>query len=223
MRILIVEDERKVATLISSGLEEQGWRVEICHRGDDALALATEQNFDAIVLDIMLPGRDGLSLLRQLRRQRNATPVILLTARGDVDERVEGLELGADDYMTKPFSVVELVARLRAIRRRQSGDGLTTLSLANLSLNLHTRRVRRDDVEIELTPREFALLETFLSSPDRVLSRTYLCQRVWGFQFDPETNVVDVAVQRLRRKIDHNFTPRLLQTVRGVGYALSVE
>jgi DNA-binding response OmpR family regulator len=195
----------------------------VCPRGDDGLVLLSEENFDAVVLDIMLPGRDGLSLLRQLRRQRNVVPVILLTARGDVDERVEGLELGADDYMTKPFSVVELVARLRAIRRRQSGEGLTTLSLGNLSLNLHTRKVRRDDVEIELTPREFALLETFLNSPGRVLSRTYLCQRVWGFQFDPETNVVDVAVQRLRRKIDHDFTPRLLQTVRGVGYSLAAE
>jgi DNA-binding response OmpR family regulator len=123
--------------------------------------------------------------------------------------------------MPKPFSVVELVARLRAIWRRRSGDGLSVLSIANLSLNLHTRKVRRDDSEIELTAREFSLLETFLHSPNRVLSRTYLCQRVWGFQFDPETNVVDVAVQRLRRKIDEGFTPRLIQTVRGVGYSLA--
>lgn len=221
MRILVVEDERKVAALIRSGLTEQGWVVELCHHGDQASELAAAHSFDAIVLDIMLPGRDGLSVLRQLRTRHNNVPVILLTARGDVSERVEGLELGADDYMPKPFSVIELVARLRAIARRRSGESLTVLSCADLSLNLHQRTVRRAQTAIELTVREFALLETFLSSPGRVLSRTFLCQHVWGYQFDPETNVVDVAVQRLRRKIDDGFTPRLIQTVRGVGYSMT--
>ncbi|MCF3648387.1 response regulator transcription factor [Synoicihabitans lomoniglobus] len=223
MRILVVEDEKKVAGLISAGLTEQGWAVEVCHNGDEGLLLANEHTFDAMVLDVMLPGRDGLSLLRKLRSQRNTVPVILLTARGDVNERVEGLELGADDYMPKPFSVVELVARLRAIVRRHTGDTLSVLSHGDLSLNLHQRTVRRAGTDIDLTAREFALLETFLSSPGRVLSRTFLCQRVWGYQFDPETNVVDVAVQRLRRKIDDDFTPKLIQTVRGVGYSLASE
>ncbi len=221
MRILVIEDERKVAGLIIAGLTEQGWAVEHSGHGDEGLLVATTQNFDAIVLDIMLPGRDGLSLLRKLRAQHNPVPVILLSARGDVNERVEGLELGADDYLAKPFSVIELVARVRAIVRRRTGESLTVLTHGDLVLNLHRRSVTRADQAIELTAREFALLETFLSCPGRVLSRTFLCQRVWGYQFDPETNVVDVAVQRLRRKIDDNFPSKLIQTVRGVGYSLA--
>ena len=221
MRILVIEDERKVAGLIAAGLTEQGWAVEVCGNGDEGLQLAVSENFDALVLDIMLPGRDGLSLLRKLRSQHNPVPVILLSARGDVNERVEGLELGADDYLPKPFSVIELVARLRAIVRRRTGESLTVLTHADLILNLHQRTVSRAGQSIELTAREFALLETFLSSPGRVLSRAFLCQRVWGYQFDPETNVIDVAVQRLRRKIDDHFSPKLIQTVRGVGYSLA--
>jgi len=221
VRILVIEDERKVAGLIAAGLTEQGWAVEVCGNGDEGLQLAVSENFDALVLDIMLPGRDGLSLLRKLRSQHNPVPVILLSARGDVNERVEGLELGADDYLPKPFSVIELVARLRAIVRRRTGESLTVLTHADLILNLHQRTVSRAGQSIELTAREFALLETFLSSPGRVLSRTFLCQRVWGYQFDPETNVIDVAVQRLRRKIDDHFSPKLIQTVRGVGYSLA--
>lgn len=223
MRILVVEDERKVAALIASGLVEQGWAVEVCGNGDEGLQRATTENFDALVLDIMLPGRDGLSLLRKLRGEHNPVPVILLSARGDVNERVEGLEFGADDYLPKPFSIIELVARIRAIVRRRTGESLTVLTLADLSLNLHQRTVSRAGKLIELTAREFALLETFLSSPDRVLSRTFLSQKVWGYQFDPETNVVDVAVQRLRKKIDEGFSPRLIQTVRGVGYSIAAE
>ena len=223
MHILVVEDEKKVAGLIRAGLLEQGWAVSLCHDGDEALITATEKAFDAIVLDVMIPGRDGLSILRNLRAAHHTVPVILLTARGDVSERVEGLELGADDYMPKPFSVIELVARLRAVIRRHSGEGLSVLSIADLSLNLNQRTVRRAGSEIQLTAREFALLETFLSNPGRVLSRTQLCQQVWGYQSDPETNVVDVAVQRLRKKIDEDFAPRLIQTVRGVGYSLSYQ
>jgi two-component system, OmpR family, response regulator len=223
VRILVIEDERKVASLIASGLTEQGWAVEVCGNGDDGLRIATNENFDALVLDIMLPGRDGLSLLRKLRAQHSPVPVILLSARGDVNERVEGLEIGADDYLPKPFSVIELVARLRAIIRRRTGDSLTVLTLADLSLNLHQRTVTRGDKQIELTSREFALLETFLSSPGRVLSRTFLSQKIWGYQFDPETNVIDVAVRRLRGKIDEGFSPKLIQTVRGVGYSIAAE
>ncbi len=221
MHILVVEDERKVAALIRAGLAEQGWAIKLCHHGDEALQLAETESFDALVLDIMLPGRDGLSILRHLRAHHNTVPIILLTARGDVNERVEGLELGADDYLPKPFSVTELVARLRAIVRRRTGEGLTVLNIADLSLNVNQRTVRRNEQEIELTAREFSLLETLLGSPNQVFSRTQLCQQVWGYQFDPETNVVDVAVQRLRRKIDEGFSPRLIQTIRGVGYSLS--
>jgi len=221
VHILVVEDERKVAALIRAGMTEQGWAVDVSHDGDEALQLAMGQPFDVIVLDIMLPGRDGLSILRHLRSQRNTGPIILLTARGDVNERVEGLEMGADDYLAKPFSIIELIARVRALVRRRTGEGLSVLTVADLSLNLNQHKVTRAGIEIELTAREFSLLETFLSNPDRVLSRTQLCQQVWGYQFDPETNVVDVAVQRLRRKIDENFSPRLIQTVRGVGYSLA--
>ncbi len=223
MRILVIEDEIKVAALITAGLVEQGWAVEFCGNGDEGLRLATANNFDAVVLDIMLPGRDGLSLLRKLRGEHNPVPVILLSARGDVNERVEGLELGADDYLPKPFSMIELVARIRAIVRRRTGESLTVLTLADLSLNLHHRTVTRADQQIELTAREFALLETFLSNPGRVLSRTFLSQKLWGYQFDAETNVIDVAVQRLRKKIDESFLPKLIQTVRGVGYSITAE
>ncbi len=223
MRILVIEDEIKVAALITAGLVEQGWAVESCGNGDEGLRLATANNFDAVVLDIMLPGRDGLSLLRKLRGEHNPVPVILLSARGDVNERVEGLELGADDYLPKPFSMIELVARIRAIVRRRTGESLTVLTLADLLLNLHHRTVTRADQQIELTAREFALLETFLSNPGRVLSRTFLSQKLWGYQFDAETNVIDVAVQRLRKKIDESFLPKLIQTVRGVGYSITAE
>ena len=220
---LVIEDEIKVAALITAGLVEQGWAVEFCGNGDEGLRLATANNFDAVVLDIMLPGRDGLSLLRKLRGEHNPVPVILLSARGDVNERVEGLELGADDYLPKPFSMIELVTRIRAIVRRRTGESLTVLTLADLLLNLHHRTVTRADQQIELTAREFALLETFLSNPGRVLSRTFLSQKLWGYQFDAETNVIDVAVQRLRKKIDESFLPKLIQTVRGVGYSITAE
>lgn len=223
MRILVIEDERKVAALIAAGLKEQGWVVELCGNGDKGLQLATTESFDALVLDIMLPGRDGLSLLRKLRAQHSPVPVILLSARGDVHERVEGLEIGADDYMPKPFSVIELVARLRAVFRRRTGDSLTVLNLADLTLNLHQRTVSRAGQQIELTCREFALLEAFLSNPGRVLSRTFLSQSVWGYQFDPETNMIDVSVRRLRKKIDQTFSQKLIQTVRGVGYLIAAE
>jgi len=220
MRVLVVEDERKVAALVSAGLTEQGFTADLSHDGDEGLKLASSREYDAIVLDIMLPGRDGLSILRHLREARNTVPVLLLTARGDLNERIEGLNLGADDYLAKPFSVDELVARLRSIWRRSSGEGLSLLACADLSLNLHTREVRRSDRSIDLTAREFALLELLLRAPGRVLTRTQICARVWHYQFDPGTNIVDVVVQRLRRKIDDDHPVKLLHTVRGVGYTL---
>lgn len=223
MRILVVEDERKVASLIESGLRERGFTVDVCHDGDTAsLRLATE-TFDAAIMDIMLPGRDGLSVLRKLRAEKNTLPVVLLTARGDLNERVEGLELGADDYLPKPFSMIELVARLNAVLRRRTGVGLTVQQFADLSVNSATREVRRGDVRIELTAREFALLECLLRTPGRALTRVEISQSVWGHQFDAGTNFVDVAVQRLRRKLDDPFARKLIQTVRGLGYAIQVD
>ena len=223
MRILVVEDERKVASLIESGLRERGFTVDVCHDGDTAsLRLATE-TFDAAIMDIMLPGRDGLSVLRKLRAEKNTLPVVLLTARGDLNERVEGLELGADDYLPKPFSMIELVARLKAVLRRRTGVGLTVQQFADLTVNTATREVRRGDVRIELTAREFALLECLLRTPGRALTRVEISQSVWGHQFDAGTNFVDVAVQRLRRKLDDPFARKLIQTVRGLGYAIQTD
>jgi two-component system, OmpR family, response regulator len=223
MRILVVEDEKKVAAFIRAGLEEHGFAVEVCHDGDTAALLATTQPFDALIMDIMLPGRDGLSVLRKLRDERHPVPVLLLTARGDLSERVEGLNLGADDYLAKPFSMTELVARLNAVLRRRSGHGLTVQTCGDLSLNLVTREVRRSDARIELTPREFALLECLLREPGKVVTRVEISQCVWGHQFDPGTNFVDVAIQRLRRKIDDAFARKLIQTVRGVGYSIEAD
>jgi DNA-binding response OmpR family regulator len=223
MRVLVVEDEVKVAAFVKAGLEEHGFAVEVCHDGDTAAQRAMTAVFDAIVMDVMLPGRDGLSVLRKLREARNSVPVILLTARSDLQERVEGLNLGADDYLAKPFSMLELVARLGAVLRRHSGVGLTVQTHADLSVNFGTREVKRGGARVELTPREFALLECLLRTPGKVVTRVEISQSVWGHQFDPGTNFVDVAVQRLRRKVDDPFPRKLIQTVRGVGYALQAE
>ncbi len=221
--MLVVEDERKVADLVRNGLAEQGFAIEVCHDGNRAWELASTKTYEALVLDIMVPGRDGLSLLRKLRESGNNVPVILLTARGDVGERIEGLNLGADDYVGKPFFIGELVARLRAVLRRRTGADLTVLSLADLTVNVAAREVRRGDVRIELTPRELALLECLLRAQGQVVTRVEIAQRVWGHQFDPGTNYVDVAIQRLRRKLDDPFPRKLVQTVRGAGYALQAE
>lgn len=220
MRILVVEDEKKIASFISKGLAETGFNPHICHRGDEALHLAGSERFDAVVLDIMLPVRDGLSVLRQLREQHNTVPVILLTARDGLSERVEGLNLGADDYLAKPFSMEELIARLRAIRRRFSGEGLNIQRYEDLTLNLITHEVSRAGCKIDLTAREYALLEYLMRSPGRVLTRTQICEQVWDYHFDSGTNVVDVCIQRLRRKLDDGYDVKLIQTVRGVGYTL---
>ena len=192
----------------------------VSHRGDDALQLARTERFDALVLDLMLPGLDGLSVLRELRATKNTVPVIILTARDALPDRLAGLNLGADDYLTKPFSVAELVARLRAVWRRLSGDGLSLLKYEDLILNLTTREVRRAGKKIELTVREFALLEYLLRTPGHVHTRTQLCEHVWDYHFDPGTNLVDVGIQRLRRKVDDGHAVPLEHTVRGVGYTL---
>jgi DNA-binding response OmpR family regulator len=220
MRILVVEDERKIAGFVRQGLEESGFDVEVCSNGNDAFDWATTRAYDALVLDIMLPGRDGLSILRGLRERKIAVPVILLTARTELNERIDGLNLGADDYMTKPFYVEELVARLHAVARRAKDEPAGLLQAGGLSVNLMTRQVRRGGREVELTAREFSLLERLLRTPGRVFTRTQLLEHVWGYDFDPETNLVDVTIRRLRKKVDGESEDPLIETVRGVGYRL---
>ena len=220
MRILVIEDERKIASLLRKGLEARGFVVEVSLRGDEGYALATTRAYDALILDIMLPGRDGLSILRNLRDQKVPLPVILLTARSELNERLDGLNLGADDYLTKPFFIEELIARIHAVTRRASGEGQSILSVADLTVNLLTREVKRGAVAVDLTPREFTLLEHLLRSPGRVLTRVQICEHVWNYDFDPGTNLVDVYIQRLRRKVDGNAALKLIETIRGVGYRI---
>lgn len=220
VKVLIVEDEKKIASFIRKGLEARGFTVEAAHDGDDGYTRALTQPYDALVLDIMLPGRDGLSILRNLRERGNSVPVILLTARSELNERLEGLNLGADDYLTKPFFVEELIARLRVVTRRAAGAPQSLLAVEDLTVNLITRDVRRGERKIELTAREFALLEQLIRAPGRVFTRVQIWEQVWGYDFDPGTNVVDVYVQRLRRKLDDGETVKLIETIRGVGYRL---
>jgi DNA-binding response OmpR family regulator len=220
MKILFVEDDRKISAFVKKGLKEHGFLVETCFNGDEGYALATEQAFDVILLDIMLPGRDGLSILRGLREAKNTVPVILLTARSALSERVEGLNLGADDYLSKPFYLEELLARIHAVIRRASGEQLSLMRIGRLVVNLITREVKIGQDKVELTAREFSLLELLMRSPGRVFTRTQILEHVWGYDFDPQTNVVDVYVRRLRSKVDTDPGAPLLETVRGVGYRL---
>ena len=220
MRVLVVEDERKVASFIRRGLEAEHYEVDTAHDGVSGLRQALVNGYDLVILDVMLPGRDGLDVLRELRARGYSEPVLLLTARAAVADKVAGLDLGADDYLTKPFEFSELLARVRALLRRGAGSGPPTLSLADLTLDPATRTVMRAGQPLELSPREYALLEFFMRNPRRVLSRTLIAQHVWGVDFDTFTNVIDVYVNYPRRKIDTPFTPKLLHTVRGVGYVL---
>lgn len=220
MRVLVVEDEKKTASFVRKALQAEGFAVDVCHNGEDALAAASGTPFDGIVLDVMLPGRDGLSVLRRLRERKNTTPVLLLSARGEVSERVEGLNLGADDYLPKPFELVELVARVRALTRRSGENKSTILRVADLALDTQTRRAHRGEVEIELTAREYRLLEFLMLSAGRLCGRMMILEKVWDYDFDPGTNLVDVYIMRLREKIDADFTAKLLHTVRGMGYVL---
>jgi DNA-binding response OmpR family regulator len=220
VKILLVEDEKKIASFIRKGLEARGFVVEVSHDGSAGYTLALTRSYDALVLDIMLPGRDGLSILRNLRERGLGVPVILLTARSELNERLEGLNLGADDYLTKPFFVEELIARLQVVTRRAAGVPQSVLTAGDLTVNLLTREVRRGDRKLELTAREFALLEQLIRAPGRVFTRVQIWEQVWGYNFDPGTNVVDVYVQRLRRKVDGDAPVKLIETLRGVGYRL---
>jgi two-component system copper resistance phosphate regulon response regulator CusR len=217
---LIVEDEGKTATYLAKGLSENGFVVDTARRGDDGLHLALTQDYDLLVLDVMLPGRDGWAVLSALRQAGRTTPVLFLTARDSVPDRVKGLELGADDYLVKPFAFSELLARAHTILRRSSVRPLDARQIADLELDLVRHRAVRAGQRLELTPKEFALLSLLVRRAGEVLSRTVIAEQVWDMHFDSDTNVVDVAVRRLRSKVDDAFDRKLIHTVRGLGYVL---
>jgi two-component system OmpR family response regulator len=220
MRVLIVEDELKMASLLRRGLVEEGHAADVATSGEDALWMAQSHLYEAIVLDVMLPGKSGFETCKQLRNAGVWSPVLMLTARDGVDDRVAGLDAGADDYLTKPFSFAELLARLRALVRRGSGERPTELAVGSLRLDPASRRAWRDQTEISLSPKEFALLEAFMRRPGQVLSRLQLLEHAWDFAYEHRSNVVDVYVRYLREKIDRPFDCESLETVRGVGYRL---
>ncbi len=221
MRLLVIEDDRTIASFVAKGLQEAGFAVDHAEDGRAGLALALTEPYDAAVVDVMLPGLDGLSLIEELRRQKVRTPVLILSARRSVDDRVRGLQAGGDDYLVKPFAFSELLARVQALIRRSTGEiQPTRLAVGDLVLDLITRRVERAGTVIELRPREFALLEYLMRNVGRVVSKTMIMEHVWNYSFDPRTNVVDVLVFRLREKIDREFEPKLIQTVRGIGYVM---
>jgi two-component system OmpR family response regulator len=220
MRILVVEDDREVGAYLQKGLTESGHVVAVAEAGRDGLNRAASETFDALVIDRMLPGLDGLSIVAALRAAKNQTPILVLSALGDVEDRVVGLRAGCDDYLPKPFALSELLARLDAVVRRSGPE--TKLKVGDLELDLLTRRVTRADAEIELLPREFRLLEYLMRHAGQIVTRGMLLEKVWDHHFDPQTNVIDVHVSRLRQKIDKGFAAPLLTTIRGTGYSLRV-
>lgn len=222
MRVLLVEDERRISAYVKRGLEEEGYAVDAVYTGQEALDWAEAAAYDLIILDILLPELDGISVCRELRRRGNRTPVLMLTARDTVDNRVAGLDAGADDYLVKPFAMKELLARLRAITRRNTEQPKTSvLQVADLSLDTRTHQVRRGGKRIELAAKEYAVLECLMREPGRVLTRTMIAEHVWNYDTFNQSNVVDVYVRNLRRKIDDPFDKKLIRTLRGAGYSLS--
>ena len=221
MRLLVAEDDHVIADFVSQGLREAGYAVDVASTGTEALRKAIDGSYDAAVIDVMLPELDGLSVIEQLRARRKQTPVLILSARHTVDDRVKGLQAGGDDYLTKPFAFAELLARVQALLRRAGGAAeATRLVVGDLTLDLLSRKVERAGKTIELRPREFALLEYLMRHPGRVLSKTMILSHVWGYSFDPGTNVVDVLVSRLRDQVDEGFDKKMIHTVRGAGYVL---
>jgi heavy metal response regulator len=223
VRILVVEDERRIAAFIKRGLEEERYAVDVAYDGQEALDWAATVEYDVIVLDVLLPKKDGIRVCRELRDQGNKVPVLMLTARDAVEDRVRGLDSGADDYLVKPFAFQELLARIRALLRRQGEIRTTQLQVADLVLDTLTHRATRAGQVIELTAREYALLEFLMRHPRQVLSRTQIAEHVWGYDFFSTSNVVDVYIGYLRRKIDRGFEVKLIQTVRGAGYIIEGE
>jgi DNA-binding response OmpR family regulator len=223
MKILVVEDEKKVATFIKRGLEEENYDVETAADGEEGLAMALERRFDLIILDWMLPKRDGMSLLKELRERKMATPVLMLTAKDTVEDIVVGLETGSDDYLTKPFAFAELLARVKALIRRSEMDRGAELTFADLRIDPVAHKVWRADKEVDLTAKEYGLLEYFMRNPNQVLTRTMIADHVWDYTFDSFTNIIDVYVNYLRKKIDRDAPVKLIHTVRGVGYILKEE
>lgn len=223
MRLLIVEDEKKVASFIKQGLEEEGYAVDVAMDGEEGLAMALDGVHDLFILDIGLPKMNGLQVLGELRKRKVATPVLLLTVRATIEDKVLGLDAGADDYLTKPFSFQELLARVRALLRRRPEGSPALLQFSDLVLDPARRTVSRGGEKIELTAKEFAILEYFLRNPGRVLTRTQIIEHVWDYDFDTGTNLVDVYVNYLRKKVDSDRDPKLIHTVRGVGYVLKAE
>jgi heavy metal response regulator len=222
MRILIVEDEKKVAGFIKKGLEEELYATDVASDGEEGLNLAELENYDMIILDIMLPKIDGLEVLSRLRKKKITTPILLLTAKDSIEDKVDGLNRGADDYLTKPFAFSELLARTRVLLRRGQNETKTILQVADLTLDLVKHKVNRGEEEIELTGKEYSLLEYFMRSPGKVLTRTMIAEHVWDYNFDTFTNVIDVYVNHLRKKIDKNFPRKLIHTLRGVGYVMKI-
>lgn len=221
MRILLVEDDAKIASFVEKGLKAAGFAVDLAAEGETGLHLALTEPYDAAIIDIMLPKLDGLSLIQKMRQDNIQTPVIILSAKDSVDDRVKGLHSGSDDYLTKPFSFSELLARVQALIRRSSGAiEPTRLNVGDVNMNLITREVHRSGKKIDLQPLEFSLLEYLLRNAGRVVSKTMIMEHVWNYYFDPQTNVVESRIYRLREKIDKKFTSKLIHTVRGVGYVL---
>ena len=220
MKILVLEDEKKTAAYLARGLTENGFVVDLAGRGEDGLHLARSVDYDLIILDVMLPGRDGWSILAELRRGGNQTPVLFLTARDTVHDRVKGLELGADDYLVKPFAFSELLARVRSVLRRRAPSQPEVLRVADLEVDLLRHKAARGGRRLDLTPKQFALLALLARRAGEVLSRTLIAEQVWDMNFESDTNVVDVHVRRLRAKVDDPFEQKLIHTVRGVGYVL---
>jgi two-component system, OmpR family, response regulator len=224
MRLLVVEDDKKIASFVSRGLKEAGYVVDMAERGDDAFQLALHNHYDVAIVDLMLPGLDGLSLIERWRAQKVKMPVIILSAKRSVDDRVKGLQVGGDDYLTKPFAFSELLARIQALFRRSTAmNEPTTLTYGDLTLDLLSREVTRGGRKIELQAREFALLEYLLRNAGRVVSKTMILEHVWDYNFDLKTNVIDVLVSRLRSKVDRDFDRKLIQTMRGFGYVLKAK
>ena len=221
MRILIVEDEPRTAASLQQGLTQAGYSPELSGRGDDAVELISTQAYDAVIMDIMLPGCDGLTAVRRLRSRSNSTPILLLSALGEVDQRIDGLNAGADDYLAKPFAIGEVVARLQALTRRGGETKAILLRVADLTLDVPHRIASRGGKLIELSAREFRLLEVLMKQANQVCPRSLLLREVWDYNFDPGTNLVDVYIRKLREKIDAGTTPALLHTIRGVGYMMS--